>query len=41
MCVMCRTFVNPVGDVNFLKVWVGNYEHPAGGGLHGGATPAG
>ena len=20
MCVMCRTFVNPVGDVNFLKV---------------------
>ena len=26
---MCRPSVNPVGDVNFLKVSVGNYEHQA------------
>ena len=29
---MCRPSVNPVGDVNFLRVYVGNYEHQGTGG---------
>ena len=33
--------MNPVGAVLSWTAWDGNSEHPAGGGLHGGATPAG
>ena len=33
--------MNPVEAVPWWTVWIGNSEHPAGGGLHGGATPAG
>ena len=37
----CPPSMNPVGAVRWWTVWIGNSEHPAGGGLHGGATPAG
>ena len=33
--------MNPVGAALWWIVWIRNSEHPAGGGLHGGATPAG
>ena len=39
--VTCPPSMNPVGAVLWWKAWDGNSEHPAGGGLHGGATPAG
>ena len=37
----CPPSMNPVGAVRWWTAWIGNSEHPAGGGLHGGATPAG
>ena len=39
--VTCPPSMNPVGAVLWRKAEDGNSEHPAGGGLHGGATPAG
>ena len=39
--VTCPPSMNRVGAVLLWTAWDGNSEHPAGGGLHGGATPAG
>ena len=39
--VTCPPSMNLVGAVLWGKAWIGNSEHPAWWGLHGGATPAG
>ena len=39
--VTCPPSMNAVEAVPWWKAQDGNFEHPAGGGLHGGATPAG